>query len=134
MKLSNVPNKCNLGSVCQYYSKLIIGKPFHLSDTSGDEVFSIMQNIDFLKAASIGNLSEIFFKDGVKILAKLIIEICNLSITSRTFLDVSEVAKLKPISKKSKKTDLSNYRPTSFLPLISKILERIIHDQANGFL
>ena len=51
-----------------------------------------------------------------------------------TFPNTCKVARLKPIFKKDKKTDPSNYRPISFLPLISKVLERIIHDQTNVFL
>ena len=65
---------------------------------------------------------------------RLLSEICNLSITSRTFPNACKVAKLKPIFKKGKKTDPSNYRPISLLPLISKVLERVIHDQTNAFL
>ena len=36
--------------------------------------------------------------------------------------------------RKAKKTDPSNYRPISLLPLISKVLERVIHNQASAFL
>ena len=129
IKLSNAPNKYNIESVFQYYSKFIIEKPFHLSITSQEEVFKIIQNIDISKAAGIDNLSGKFLKDGAEILAKPLSEICNLSITSRTFPNACKVAKLKPIFKKGKKTDPSNYRPISLLPLISKVLERVIHDQ-----
>ena len=121
-------------SVFQYYSKFIIEKRFHLSITSQEEVFKIIQNIDISKAAGIDNLSGKFLKDGAEILAKPLSEICNLSITSRTFPNACKVAKLKPIFKKGKKTDPSNYRPISLLPLISKVLERVIHDQTNAFL
>ena len=134
IKLSNAPNKYNIESVFQYYSKFIIEKPFHLSITSQEEVFKIIQNIDISKAAGIDNLSGKFLKDGAEILAKPLSEICNLSITSRTFPNACKVAKLKPIFKKGKKTDPSNYRPISLLPLISKVLERVIHDQTNAFL
>ena len=51
------------------------------------------------------NLSEKFLKDGTEILAKLLSEICNLSITSRAIPNACKVAKLKSIFKKSKKTD-----------------------------
>lgn len=100
MKFPNAPNKYNLGSVFQYYSKLIIGKLFHLSDTSEGEILKIMQNINILKAAGIDNLSQIILKDGVKILAKPISEICNLSNISRTLSNVCEVVKPKLIFKK----------------------------------
>ena len=43
----NTPNKYNIESVFQCYSKFIIEKPFHLSDTSEEEVFKITQNINF---------------------------------------------------------------------------------------
>ena len=116
IKLPNAPNKYNIESVFQYYSKFIIEKPFHLSITSEEEVFKMMQNIDISKAAGIDNLSGKFLKDGAEILAKPLSEICNLSITSRTFPNACKVAKLKPIFKKDKKTDPSNYRPISLLP------------------
>lgn len=134
MKFPNAPNKYNLGSVFQYYSKLIIGKLFHLSDTSEGEILKIMQNINILKAAGIDNLSQIILKDGVKILAKPISEICNLSNISRTFSNVCEVVKPKLIFKIGWKTDPSNYITISWLPLISKLLEMIIHDQTNTLL
>ena len=125
IKLPIAPDKYNIESVFQYYSKFITEKPFHLRDTSEKEVFKIMQNIDISKAAAIENLSGNFLKDGAKILAKPLSEICSLSVTSRTFPNAYKVAKIKPIFKKGKKTDLSNYRSISLLPLISKVLERV---------
>ena len=56
IKLPIAPDKYNIESVFQYYSKFIIEKPFHLRDTSEKEVFKIMQNIDISKAAGIDNL------------------------------------------------------------------------------
>ena len=132
IKLPNAPNKYNIESVFQYYSKFIIEKPFHLSTTSQEEVVKIIQNIDILKAAGIDNFSVKFLKD--EIIVKPLREICNLSITSRTFPNACKVAKLKPIFKKGKKTDPSNYRFISLLLLISKVLERVVHDQINAFL
>ena len=75
IKLPNAPNMYNLESVFQYYSKFIIEKPFHSSDTYEEEVFKIMQNIDNSKAAGTDNLSGQFLKDGAEILTKPITEI-----------------------------------------------------------
>ena len=41
---------------------------------------------------------------------------------------------MKPLFKRGSKTDPKNYRPISLLPLISKIIEKIIHDQTQNFL
>ena len=48
--------------------------------------------------------------------------------------DKRKVAKIKPLYKKGLKTDPKNLRPISLLPLISRIIERIIHDQTMNFL
>ena len=42
--------------------------------------------------------------------------------------------KVKPVFKKDSKTDPQNYHPISHLPLLSKIIERIVHDQTEEFL
>ena len=60
-------------------------------------------------------------------------QICNLSIKLSTVLDECKIAKLKPLYKKGKKTDPKNYRPISLFPGISKILEKVIHDQTMEF-
>ena len=93
-----------------------------------------MTNIEISKAAAVDKLSGRFLKDGANILAKPISTLCNLSISQGVFPNACKVAKLKPIFKKGKKTDPSNYRPISLLPSISKIIERVIHDQKNAFL
>ena len=50
------------------------------------------------------------------------------------FPNASKVAKLKPFFKKGKKVNGSNYRPILLLPLISKIIEKVVHNQTNEFL
>ena len=63
-----------------------------------------------------------------------ITQLCNLSISSGRFPDACKIAKLKPLFKKGSKTGAKNYRPISLLPLISKVLERIVHEQSMEFL
>ena len=93
-----------------------------------------MQDIKSSKAAGIDNLSGKFLKDGADVLAKPVSALCNLSISRGVFPSACKVAKLNPIFKKGKKTDPSNYRPISLLCGISKIMEKVVHDQTNAFL
>ena len=43
-------------------------------------------------------------------------------------------AKLKPLFNKGSKTEAKSYRPISILPLISKVIERVVYDQTQSFL
>ena len=86
------------------------------------------------KAAGIDNLSGKFLKDGSSILARPISKICNLSIKHSIFPTDCQIAKLKPLFKNGSTTHPKNYRPISLLPLISKIIEKVIHDQSQEFL
>jgi len=92
-----------------------------------------LNDINTTKAAGIDNLSGRFLKDGSKILSVPIAQICNLSIKLSLVPDACKVSKLKPLYKKGSKTEPKNYRPISLLPLISKVLEKVIHDQTMKF-
>ena len=113
IKLPNPPDKCNLQSVIRYYSSFTISDDFCLSNTSEEKVLKIMTNIESSKAATIDKLSGRFLEDGAIILAKPISGLCDLSISQGVFPSACKVAKLKPIFKKGKKIDPSNYRPIS---------------------
>ena len=52
----------------------------------------------------------------------------------RKFPDSCKIAKLKPINKKDLLIEASNYSPISLLPLILKVIKKIIHDQPSTFL
>ena len=87
-------------------------------------------NID--KGAGNDNLSGMFSKGGGNILAKPISKICNLSIKYSVSPTDCQVAKLKPLYKKGSTTLPRNYQPLSLLSLISKIIEKVIHDQTQA--
>lgn len=50
-----------------------------------------------------------------------------------TFPDCLKAATVIPLHKKGHKTDINNYRPISILPIMSKILEKIIKAQLTDF-
>ena len=90
-----------------------------------------MQDIKSSKAAGVDKLSGGFLKDGADILAKPLSAFCNLSISEGVFPSAGKVVKLKPIFKKGKKTDSSNYRPISLLPVISKFIEKVVRSEGH---
>ena len=60
--------------------------------------------------------------------------ICNLSLRTSAFPANWKIAKVTPIFKAGDKSDISNYRPISVLPIISKIIERAVHNQLYSYL
>ena len=89
-----------------------------------------MRDIDNSKAAGIDRLPGKFLKDGANVLAKPVTDICNLSISLNKFSSAFKLAKGKPIFKKGRIT-ASNYRPISLLPILSKVIEKVAHEQLN---
>ena len=133
-KLPTGPNKFDINSVREFYKPLNLEEnPFHFTKVSENTISSFLKELKTNKAAGIDNLPGRFLKDGSEVLATPIAQICNLSIKLSTAPDVYKIAKLKSLYKKGKKTDPRNYRPISLLPVISKILEKVIHDQTMEF-
>ena len=89
-------------------------------------------NID--QAASIDNLSGKFLKDGANTVANPISKIWNLSTKYSFSPKDCQTIKLKPLFKKGSTTLPKNYQPISLLPLISKMIKKVIHDQVQAFL
>ena len=133
-KLPIPPNRYTFNSVRQYYRHFIQTDAFHLTYTTEIEIEKILRSTIIRKAAGIGDLSGRFLKDGSRVLSKPISELCDLSIKLGSFPDCCKIAKLKSLFKKGSKTNPSNYRSILLLSLISKIIEKVIHEQTSSFL
>ena len=93
-----------------------------------------MRDIDTSKAASIGRLPGRPLKDGAGVLVKPVTDICNLSISLNKFPSAFKLAKVKAIFKKGRITNVSNYRSISLLPTLSKVIEKVVHEQTTKLL
>uniref|UniRef100_A0ABM0MJI7 RNA-directed DNA polymerase from mobile element jockey-like n=1 Tax=Saccoglossus kowalevskii TaxID=10224 RepID=A0ABM0MJI7_SACKO len=60
--------------------------------------------------------------------------IANSTITQAIFPDALKVVKIIPLYKKGSALDVSDYRPISISPVLSKIIESIINKQLMSFL
>ena len=94
----------------------------------------LLEDLNPSKSVGLDNIAGKFLKEGASILASPLTDLCNVSISLSSFPDECKVAKLKPLYKKEIKIKPKNYRPISLLPLISKIIEKIIQNQTQSFL
>ena len=131
-----LPNIFTESKIAADYDNNAVSKDlnYQLLETSPEKILSFLKDLNPSKAAGIDNLSGKFLKDAAHILARSISQLCNLSIKLNSFPRSCKTDKVKPLFKKGSKTDPQNYRPISLLPLLSKIIERIVHDQTEEFL
>ena len=66
-------------------------------------------------------------------ISKCITVIINQSLTSGIFPNSLKLAKVTPIFKKENNKLITNYRPISVLPVISKIFGTVIHEQLSEY-
>ena len=135
-KLPTAPKRFDISLLKTFYEKnaKLPSSKFKLAQVSKEHILEILQNLEPNKAAGIDNISGKFLKDGAEILAKPISQICNLSIKKSQFPSQCKIAKVTPLFKKGSKTDPKNYRPISLLPILSKVIEKVVYEQTQKYL
>ena len=101
---------------------------FKFRNAIREEIYKIPINRDPYKAYVMDEIPGRFLKDGAELLTEPLCEIVNLSLSSK-FPFMCKTAKVKPLYKKGKNTESESYRPVSLLPVLSKIIERVVYNQ-----
>ena len=86
------------------------------------------------KATGIDGINAKFLKLAHVSLAKPVAHIINSSLKSAVVPLEWKQARVTPLFKSVDSFEMSNYRPISVLPVMGKILERIVHDQLYNYL
>ena len=106
---------------------------FEFNEETIESVEKIIESIKTNVATGSDTIPSKIVKQSKKILSPYLTKIINLSFETKTFPDILKNAIIKPIYKKEDKNDISNYRPISILPVISKIFERATLNQLIRF-
>ena len=67
-------------------------------------------------------------------ISKQLADLFNLSVSSGVFPSLLKIAKVVPVHLKDSKLDCCNYRPSSLLSNIEKILEKLMYKRVYQFL
>ena len=103
---------------------------FSFSAVHPDEVEKIISSLKNSKASGIDDLDTYILKLIKKEAVPAICHILNLSIQTNRFPTRWKVAKVVPLYKgKGSKFESKNYRPVAILPVLSKVLERVVFIQ-----
>ena len=88
-----------------------------------------LKNLKQEKASGLDNFSSGLLKNAALVLTKPLTFIINLSLETGVVPRECKVAKEIPLYKSGSLAEIDNYRPISILPTLSKILEKIVHQQ-----
>ena len=97
-------------------------------------IVKTLQGLKASKASGLDNISPSIMKDAAVVVAKRLTRTVDESLSQGTVPSEWKYAKITPLYKKGMSTDMDNYRPISVLPVVSKVLERVVHHQLHSFL
>ncbi len=86
------------------------------------------------KATGLDQINAKLLKDSASTIVFGLTKIINASLFSQTFPDIWKKGKIIPLYKSNDPTSPNNYRPITILPILSKIMERIVHHQVYEYL
>lgn len=100
-------------------------RSFFASPSTVDEVVDIIMALP-TKSSPLDCVPIFIYKKMVSFVAPILCDIFNSSISRGVFPDVLKVARVVPIHKAGNRNIVSNFRPISILPLISKVIEKVM--------
>ena len=102
-------------------------------EVNEQEVISLSKEIEVTKASAIDHLSSKILKIAFVNLSKQLTFIFNLSFLTNSIPTDWKLSTVTPLPKEGDKTQCTNYRPISLLPLPGKIIEKIVHKRISTF-
>ena len=106
---------------------------FNLRKITVSEVRKALKDLKSKKATGVDGVPSRLLKDGSDALAPPLPVIFNLTIEQNVIPAEWKKAKVTPLHKSGTKDDPRNYRPISVLPVVCKVLERLIHKQLPSY-
>lgn len=104
-----------------------------LKPVSEAEVVNIIRNLKTSTAKDIDDFQIKPIKYTSDLLAPILTHIFNLCLSQAVFPRKMQVARVTALHKKGNKNDMANYRPVSILPVMSKVLEKVILQRFTDF-
>ena len=110
------------------------GNLLDLQSVDSKAVREILHSVRVNKAAGLDKIPARLIRDAEIELAPSITYFINKSIKDGSVPALWKVARVAPLYKAEDKLLVENYRPISVLPVLSKVMERVVHTQISVYL
>ena len=125
--------RCNNLHFSKFLSRRLT-KTIFFDITTQSEIVNIVKSLQPKTSTGYDGLSMKLLKQIIQSIAQPLEYIFNISLSCGICPSLLKIAKVVPIYKKDDKTQVTNYRPISLLPSISKVLEKIVYKRLISFL
>ena len=116
-------------SILKIREHITVPSKITFSRVSEENVLDLIADFNTRKATTFNNIPGEVLKRYAQTYSEKITELINQSIEHHNFPDKLKLADIFPIYKKGDRNLATNFRPVSVLPYISKLYERILHQQ-----
>ena len=107
---------------------------FELEEFTLPELIGYIKAISLYKSSGIKHLSSRFIRDAMLYIPQVFLHLYNIVRLNGDFPDPWKIATVIPLPKNNDPKNSSELRPISLLPIVGKILEKLIHNQFSKFL
>ena len=112
-----------------------ISGSFSFQQISPSLVSSQLRKLCMRKATGLDTVSARLLRECFDLISNSLTLTFNRSIETSIFPDEWKSARITPLYKKcGNRSDPSNYRPISIIPVVAKVFERIVYDQLYRYL
>ena len=135
---------CNLGKIInnnigqttqspETYINKTVPQSLFFTPINEQEILNIVSDMKSKSSCGFDLVTPTILKYTIDSIIKPLTYLMNLSLLSGIFPQKMKIAKVIPIFKSQEKSQFSNYRPISLLPIFSKILEKLVHNRLYDF-
>ena len=108
--------------------------PFEFKYVTKDLVVKLIKEINVHKSSATPRLSTKLLKDAFEVLYDELCYMLNMSLTLGEFPDAWCIGHVIPLPKQGNLLSANNWRPITQIPLIGKLLEKVVNSQLQNYL
>ena len=117
-----------------YVKDLSVSQTMFIKPSSEQEILNIINKFANKGSEDVNGLSMKLLKQIIVYIIKPINFICNLSLNTGVFPEQMKIARVLPLFKSGDESSVSNYRPVSILPQLSKVLEKLFEKRLREYI
>ena len=107
---------------------------FKFQSIRPSEILSVLQGLDTKKFAGLNGISALILQQIADIISEPLTLIYNHSLNTGTVSLAWKQSNVTPVHKGGDTRDPSDFRPISVVPVVTKVLEKVVADQLGLFL